>query len=228
MDQATHLIRMDCPHEEATERLGEIIAELVDRPVCIALEGELGAGKTRLARGLARGLGLDPNVISSPTFVIHVEHLGEGEGSACLSHLDAYRTRGVEELESIGFDELLEDPRRLVAIEWASRIGDALPESRIEIRLDHRDPQTRAATVLDLRNDPRARLRLREALEARAGAWSTTLGGEKTCPTCGKTCEDAEARPFCSSRCRLVDLQAWFGDEYAISRPLDATDFLED
>ena len=228
MEEATHLVRMDCPHEEATERIGEIVAEMVERPACIALEGGLGAGKTRLARGLARGLGLDPEIISSPTFVIHIEHLGQHDDSACLSHLDAYRMRGADELEAIGFDELLEDDRRLVAIEWASRIEEALPESRIEIRLDHRDPQTRGLTLLDLRDDQKSRRRLREALEARAGAWSTTLGGVRTCPTCGKTCEDPEARPFCSSRCRLVDLQAWFGDEYAISRPLDASDFLDD
>ena len=55
MAQATHLIRIECPSEESTERVGEIIAEVAPRPTCVTLEGELGAGKTRLARGLARG-----------------------------------------------------------------------------------------------------------------------------------------------------------------------------
>ncbi len=228
MAEPTHLIRIDLPDEEATERLGEIVAELARFPACVTLEGDLGAGKTRLARGLAHGLGLDRNEISSPTFVIHVEHLPETANGPRLSHLDAYRVGDVEELEAIGFEELLTDPRRLVAIEWAGRVSTALPAERIEIRLDHRGPKARSALIVDRRADAAARLRLREALEARAAAWSTMLGSERTCPTCGGPCERADARPFCSERCRLVDLQSWFGGEFSISRPLDASDLLDD
>lgn len=228
MTDATHLIRIECHGEEATERVGEIIAELSPRPLCITLEGELGAGKTRFARGLARGLGLDPESISSPTFVIHAEHRGEGEQAPAFSHLDAYRLSGEEELESIGFDELLGEPDRLVAIEWASRIAGSLPAQRVDVRIDHRGEQDRAVTVLDTRDDDAQRLRLRDALEARAAAWCTTLGAERSCPTCGATCEDPAARPFCSSRCRLADLAGWFGGEFSISRPLNASDLLDD
>lgn len=228
MAEPSHLIRIDLPDEEATERLGEIVAELATRPACIALEGDLGAGKTRLARGIALGLGIDPDEISSPTFVIHVEHLAHAPNRIRLSHLDAYRVGDIEELEAIGFDELLTDPHRVVAIEWASRISKALPPDRIEIRLDHRGPKARSAMVIDRREDDAARTRLREALEARSGAWCTTLGAERTCPTCSGPCDRPEARPFCSERCRLVDLQGWFGGEFSISRPLDASDLLDD
>ena len=232
MAEPTHLIRIECPGEESTERVGEIIAEVASPPVCITLEGELGAGKTRLARGLARGLGLDPDAVSSPTFVIHIEHRGEDASTPTFSHLDAYRIGDEEELEPIGFDEILADPKRLVAIEWASRIGSALPSDRIDVRIDHRGEHDRAVTVFDAREDDARRLRLREALEARAAAWCTTLGAERSCPTCGATCgatcEDLESRPFCSQRCRLADLAGWFGGDFSISRPLNASDLLED
>ncbi len=228
MSDATHLIRIECPAEDATERVGEIIAEVAPRPACITLEGELGAGKTRFARGLARGLGLDPDTISSPTFVIHAEHRGSADATPIFSHLDAYRIAGEEELEPIGFEEILEDQGRLVAIEWASRIAGSLPSGRIDVRIDHRAENERAVTVLDTREDEVERVRLREALEARAAAWCTTLGAARSCPTCGGPCEDPDARPFCSSRCRLADLAGWFGGEFSISRPLNASDLLDD
>ena len=228
MAEATHLIRIECPSEDATERVGEIIAEVVPCPTCVTLEGELGAGKTRFARGLARGLGLDPDSISSPTFVIHVEHRGEKGDSPTFSHLDAYRIGGEEELEPIGFDEIITDPERLVAIEWASRIADHLPTDRIDVRIDHRGVRERAVTILDAREDDAQRVRLREALEARAAAWCTALGAERTCPSCNATCEDPDTRPFCSQRCRLADLAGWFGGDFSISRPLNASDLLDD
>lgn len=228
MAEASHLIRIDCLDEEATERVGEVIAEVSPRPTCVALEGDLGAGKTRLARGLARGLGLDPDSISSPTFVIHVEHPAATRGGGSFSHLDAYRVADTEELEPIGFEEVVTDPDRLVAIEWASRIASSLPPARIEVRIDHRGERARAVTVIDLRDDEAARIRLREALEARTDAWCTTLGGERCCPSCGRRCEDPEARPFCSNRCRLADLEGWFGGHYSITRPLNESDLLDD
>lgn len=228
MAEATHLIRIECPDEEATERVGEIIAEVAPRPTCITLEGELGAGKTRFARGLARGLGLDPDAISSPTFVVHAEHRGDGTDAPVFSHLDAYRIVDEEELEPIGFEEIVSDPGRLVAIEWASRIAESLPSGRIDVRIDHRGEHDRAVTIFDTREDDAQRQRLREALEARAAAWCTTLGAERSCPTCGAVCEAADARPFCSQRCRLADLAGWFGGDFSISRPLNASDLLDD
>ena len=228
MTEASHLIRIECPSEEATERVGEIIAQVAPRPICVTLEGELGAGKTCLARGIARGLGLDPDSISSPTFVIHLEHRGEPDGTPTFSHLDAYRIGGEEELEPIGFDEIIADPERLVAIEWASRIAGSLPPDRIDVRIDHRGERDRAVTIFDAREDDVQRTRLREALEARAAAWCTELGAERSCPTCGAACEEPDARPFCSPRCRLADLAGWFGGDFSISRPLNASDLLDD
>ena len=223
MTDPSHLIRIESHDEDTTERVGEILGETVARPAVIALQGDLGAGKTRLVRGIARGLGLDADEISSPTFVVHVEHRGR---QGTLSHLDAYRLVGDEELENIGFDELLEDDDRLVAIEWPQKI-ERLMSERIDVRIDHRGLEVRAISVLDARSDEVERRRLREALEARAAAFVQSLGRASGCPTCDGSVAADRFRPFCSERCRLADLEGWFGGSYSISRPLDETDFLE-
>lgn len=228
MATPSHLVRVHCPDADATERLGEILGETVVPPCVIALEGDLGAGKTCLVRGLARGLGLDDRAVSSPTFVMHVEHLPVGGSGTALSHLDAYRLADLEELESIGFEELVADEDRLVAVEWASRIATTLPEGRIDLRIDIRGADVRAVTVLDGRSDEAQRARLRDAFEARAETFCMKIDDARTCPTCETTIEETDHRPFCSKRCRLVDLEGWFGGQYTISRPLDASDLLDD
>ena len=74
-------IRLTTDAAEETERLGETIALTVQAPVVLALDGELGAGKTQCVRGAAKGLGLDSKEISSPTFVICTRHEGAVNGS---------------------------------------------------------------------------------------------------------------------------------------------------
>jgi tRNA threonylcarbamoyladenosine biosynthesis protein TsaE len=99
---------------------------------CIALDGELGAGKTRFVRGLVRGLGGDPRQVSSPTFVLLNIY---DTARLKLFHLDAYRVHGEEDFESIGFSELL-DQQGVVVVEWARRVERLLPSRRIAVRLD--------------------------------------------------------------------------------------------
>lgn len=225
MSRSQRFIRIETHDEDGTERLGEVIAETCPRPVFLALDGDLGSGKTRLARGLARGLGLDPNDIASPTFVIHVEHRGN---DVSFSHLDAYRLKTDEELEGIGFQELLADPNRLVAVEWASRIESALPSERIDIRLDHRGEDLRGFTIFDRRQDESARRRLEAAIEARCDGRTIPIAQDLHCPTCDRIVEDDATRPFCSAKCRLADLAQWFGGHYTISRPIELDDELMD
>ena len=136
-------LRSDSP--EDTERVGEGIASIEPAPILIAIEGELGAGKTRLVRGLARGLGIDVDDVSSPTFILCCRHDGQ---NVSLAHLDAYRMTGTQELDTIGFDEMLEEEHLVMAVEWATRIDDAIPSERIEIRLAHRADTERAIEVL--------------------------------------------------------------------------------
>lgn len=115
-----------------TERIGERLARLSRPGDVLALWGELGAGKTVLAKGVAAGLGLDAGDVSSPTFIILHEHYG---GRMPLFHLDLYRLEG-QDLGSTGWEETL-DAGGVTVIEWPDRAGSALPADRLDVRLEH-------------------------------------------------------------------------------------------
>ena len=222
--QATR-IRLRTQSAEETARVGEVIGSLEPAPVVIAIEGELGAGKTQLVRGLAAGLGLDAAEVSSPTFVLSCRH----DGPNCsLAHLDAYRMSGDDDLESIGFEEMLGEPSLVMAIEWASRLQHALPANRIEIRIAHLPADERAIEIMDHRDSARLRERLSDALQVRCDATETPLIDTNTCPSCGEKSTDSEHGAFCSHRCRMADLGNWLGGRYSISRPLHADEELSD
>jgi tRNA threonylcarbamoyl adenosine modification protein YjeE len=92
----------------------------------------LGAGKTLFAKGLAQGLGVAPEAVTSPTFAICSEYdLADGRR---LAHLDGYRLESTAELESAGFLDLLV-AGTIVLIEWGERFRDALPADRLEIEI---------------------------------------------------------------------------------------------
>jgi len=99
-------------------------------PVVVALIGPLGAGKTEWVKGLAEGLGVDPELVASPTFVIASEYPGRRR----LAHVDLYRIESEPELEATGFLDLLA-PGMVVAVEWADRFAGSLPADRIEVRI---------------------------------------------------------------------------------------------
>ena len=136
-----------CGSEGETEGVARSIAERVRDGGVVALEGELGAGKTRFVRGLVRALGGDPRRVSSPTFALVQDY--PIAGGKRLWHLDAYRVSGPGELEAIGFDELLEATAEgdVVAIEWASRVIDLLPADAVRVMIEHVDEATRRITL---------------------------------------------------------------------------------
>jgi len=121
-----------------TEALGVTIGHAVQRGWVIALSGDLGAGKTQLVRGLARGLGATARV-HSPTFTLVNEY---GGGRLRLFHLDLYRLETAEQMASAGIEEFLQ-PEGVSVVEWAERIcelGMTIPDLkhvRIEIVSDH-------------------------------------------------------------------------------------------
>jgi tRNA threonylcarbamoyladenosine biosynthesis protein TsaE len=118
---------------EETEQLAVDLALSLRGGECVALDGDLGAGKTQFVRGLVRGLGGHPRAVSSPTFVLLNVYQG---GRLTIFHLDAYRVHGGDDFEAIGFSELLEQRDGVVVIEWAARVRELLPPNRIEVRIE--------------------------------------------------------------------------------------------
>ena len=111
---------------------GLLAASLPGDGLLLVLSGPLGAGKTLFAKGLAEGLGVDPEAVTSPTFAICSEYdLADGRR---LAHLDGYRLESAAELESAGFLDLLVTGT-IVLIEWGERFRDALPADRLEIEI---------------------------------------------------------------------------------------------
>lgn len=118
---------------DETRSLGEALAALLEPRDVIVLAGELGAGKTAMAQGIARGLGVD-EIVASPTFVIVREYAGR----CPMAHVDVYRLGQLQELHDLGFDELIDDGR-VVVIEWGDRIAQLLPADRLDVRIVARD-----------------------------------------------------------------------------------------
>jgi tRNA threonylcarbamoyladenosine biosynthesis protein TsaE len=117
--------------EQDTERLGRGLADALADGGVIALDGALGAGKTRLVQAIAAALGVDRHDVVSPTFVL----IHEYQGRRPVVHIDAYRLRDTDEFLQLGADEYLA-AGNLVLIEWAERVADALPKERLEIRIE--------------------------------------------------------------------------------------------
>ncbi len=121
--------------EAATDRLAGLIADALQPGVRIYLSGNLGAGKTRLVRGLLRGLGHTGRV-RSPTFTLLEPYKFS---SFELYHFDFYRFSGENEWREAGFDEMLSDPAAVCVVEWPEMAGDHLPLPHLGLRLTPMD-----------------------------------------------------------------------------------------
>ncbi|MBI4341960.1 MAG: tRNA (adenosine(37)-N6)-threonylcarbamoyltransferase complex ATPase subunit type 1 TsaE [Candidatus Omnitrophica bacterium] len=117
---------------EETQAFGERIGRLLRAGDVVALQGELGSGKTTLIQGVARGLGRDPGTIKSPTFVLVREYPGD----VPLVHVDGYRLDGPPSASWLDVD-LIFSPQKITLIEWAERFAGLLPEHHLAVRLSH-------------------------------------------------------------------------------------------
>jgi len=120
-------------HSEAdTQHLGMLLADQLLPGTVIALNGNLGAGKTRLTQAIAQALGVDPAEVNSPTFVLIQEY----EGRLPLYHFDTYRLKDTDEFLELGADELLYADG-VCLIEWAEKVAEVLPRDVLQINITH-------------------------------------------------------------------------------------------
>ena len=135
--------------EEETIALGERIAKELPPKHVVLLIGELGAGKTTLAKGIIKGLGVAaPDEVSSPTFTLIHEYGSEGRAY----HIDLYRLDEPREVTTLGLQDIF-DRQAIVLIEWGERFPQFLPAQRTEIRIRATHEQEREIEVEN--NSPR-------------------------------------------------------------------------
>jgi len=115
--------------QAATERFARTLGNLLHAGDLVALQGDLGAGKTTLARALIQSLNPDETEVPSPTFTL-VQVYDSPKGP--LAHLDLYRLSDSTEIYALGWDELR---MGIMLVEWPERLGNLLPPQRIEVSL---------------------------------------------------------------------------------------------
>ena len=122
----------------------------------LALEGDLGSGKTTFTKGLAEGLGIS-DIINSPTFVLLKEYQISDSppsgkfirlsGSLIFVHVDAYRVESIEDIKSVGIEDYLNRDDVVLVIEWADKIQEILPKNIINIKFKTVDEKTRKISI---------------------------------------------------------------------------------
>lgn len=128
---------------EETMRLGEMLGGLLQPGDFIALAGDLGAGKTHLAKGIAKGLEVEDSAsVTSPTYTLMNVH----RGRHTLYHFDLYRLSGDEDVIHLGFAEYFYGSG-VSLVEWADRLHEELPEERLAIELSHEGAERRRISV---------------------------------------------------------------------------------
>lgn len=120
------VIEARCATVEDTRGFGEALASVLRKGDVLALHGDLGAGKTTLVQGIARGLGFEGHV-ASPTFTLVREY----RGRLTVHHVDVYRLRRVQDVVDLGLDEMTADG--VVIVEWGDAVGDLLDPDRLTV-----------------------------------------------------------------------------------------------
>ncbi|MGN0172410.1 MAG: tRNA (adenosine(37)-N6)-threonylcarbamoyltransferase complex ATPase subunit type 1 TsaE [Acutalibacteraceae bacterium] len=125
-----------------TEQLGERLVKTLDGGTVVAMFGGLGMGKTAFVRGMARGLGISADTVSSPTFAL-VQQYG---GAPALVHFDMYRIETWEDLYTTGFFDYI-DSGAILAVEWSENIEGALPDDAVRVMFERLSENGRRITV---------------------------------------------------------------------------------
>ncbi|MCA9177606.1 MAG: tRNA (adenosine(37)-N6)-threonylcarbamoyltransferase complex ATPase subunit type 1 TsaE [Planctomycetales bacterium] len=179
-------------NESQLDALAQLLLDTAPPSAVVLLRGTLGAGKTRLVRGVAAAAGIDPATVVSPTFVLCQTYTGEVKRatqplatkspplsqamqasrepeprSVTIHHVDAYRLADEDEYLQLGADEFMES-EALTFVEWGDRVADALPQDRLEVELIVTGEQTREVIVQGVGDESSAWV---ERLRTR---WSTS------------------------------------------------------
>jgi tRNA threonylcarbamoyladenosine biosynthesis protein TsaE len=132
--------------EEETIALGEKLARELPQRAAVLLIGNLGAGKTTLAKGIVKGLGAaKPEEVSSPTFTL-IHEYGERRK---VYHVDLYRLDRASEVQTLGLDEVFEQDA-IVLVEWGERFAELMPAERVEIRIEAGEGDRREISVAQI------------------------------------------------------------------------------
>jgi tRNA threonylcarbamoyladenosine biosynthesis protein TsaE len=126
--------------EGETFALGKKVAASLEPGTFVLLHGDLGAGKTAFVRGMAAGLGANPDDVSSPTFVL-IQHY---KGRTPLVHVDLYRLDNAAAIDDLGLEELSDGA--VVAVEWAERLPRPIDDS-MTVKIDDLGNDTRRITI---------------------------------------------------------------------------------
>ncbi|MCC5787144.1 MAG: tRNA (adenosine(37)-N6)-threonylcarbamoyltransferase complex ATPase subunit type 1 TsaE [Phycisphaerales bacterium] len=205
---------------DATASVARRLARLLRPGDIVRLSGQLGAGKTTLVRHLAVALGVEPGLVSSPTYVLMNEYpipasdqpdAAAEPRASVIVHIDAYRLASAEDLESTGWDTLKGD--EIVLIEWAERVDEALPKEAATIRITPTGESSRRIEIdapASWGERPEAAVLIRD---------------DTVCPVTGRPVSaETPSWPFADEQARMVDLHRWFSGGYSVSRPIEERD----
>lgn len=159
MSDASSTTHLDSNSPKQTQRLGQLLAQHLPSTT-IALQGTLGAGKTNLTKAIAIACGVPEKQVTSPTFVIAQQHLGDRP----LLHADLYRLKDEDEFWELGAEEWFSLPG-LVLIEWADKFLRCMPEDRLDIEIQVTGPTSRRFVLIPRGSFPA------DSLQAIAAAW---------------------------------------------------------
>jgi tRNA threonylcarbamoyladenosine biosynthesis protein TsaE len=129
------MVQIETLSPDSTVEFGECIGRILQPGDILCLSGQLGAGKTHLAKGIARGLEIKEEV-TSPTYTIMQMY----QGSKVLYHFDLYRLECADQLQDIGFDEFIYG-RGVSLVEWAEKFPEAMPREYLHIQMLYDETQ---------------------------------------------------------------------------------------
>ena len=127
---------------EVTQKAGREFAETLKNGGIVALHGDLGSGKTTFVQGIAKGLGIEKQIIS-PTFIIMRTYV---LGDKNIYHIDLYRIESEKDIAGLGLVDLFQDSSNILLIEWPDKIEHLLPEKRIDIYFEYLGDDKRKIT----------------------------------------------------------------------------------